>query len=237
MKLVYLAHPYGGENENFHRSCDLTTILTERHPKYHIFNAVRYFVQFKHYLNEGEIMTRCLDTLSRCDQLWLAPGWMESKGCLEEYMEATRLGLPIKYVTKSELRNLSPWEKSNFSLSDIFSDIPRSIVEQGKEITITDGANDMTISQSKDCLKTVTRNEEGDSMTVEAFADCVKISSEKKDAPKESPEISSSLGFSALTVEPEDTKIVSTNDEKLIIEVDSGIEISLKPNHIHIKKA
>lgn len=187
MKLVYFAHPYGDEFDNYNRSCAHADFLNQKYPQYHIFNAVRYFVQFDHVVSETEIMKRCLDMVARCDMLWLAPGWEQSKGCQAEYIEATKLGMPIKYISKQELCGLAapssekeaPWEKPDFSMSDIFSDIKKTAVS-----------------------------------------------------------ISDQLDAHELKVdEPSATTLSSTDDGNLIIEVDSGIEISFKSNRIHVKKA
>jgi len=36
--------------------------------------------------------------LSRCDELWIAGGWRESKGCCMEYGYAKSKGIPIKFI-------------------------------------------------------------------------------------------------------------------------------------------
>lgn len=98
MKVVYLAHPYGGKRENVYKSVDLATELSMAHPDIHFFNAAHYFYQYEGVLTEEEIMKRCLDMVRRCDELWLAPGWKHSKGCNAEHMEATSLGKMIGYI-------------------------------------------------------------------------------------------------------------------------------------------
>lgn len=99
MKLIYLAHPYGGKPENYAKSMILAAHLEEKSPDVHVFNAVRYFSQFAEIFSEEEIMTRCLDMVGRCDQVWVAAGWQDSPGCKEEVMEANRQGLAIRYLS------------------------------------------------------------------------------------------------------------------------------------------
>lgn len=96
MKLIYLAHPFGGLKSNVCKSIDLASRLTLENSDIHIFNAAHYFYQYKGVLVEEEIMKRCIDMVKRCDEIWLAPGWTESKGCVKEY-EAARLA-EIKVV-------------------------------------------------------------------------------------------------------------------------------------------
>ena len=49
---------------------------------------------------EAEIQRRYTDMVSRCDELWAAPGWESSPGCRAEIQEAARLGMPIRYLTE-----------------------------------------------------------------------------------------------------------------------------------------
>lgn len=98
MKVVYLAHPFGGKKENVLKSIDLAAKLTMEYPDIHIFNAAHYFYQYENVLSEPEIMKRCLDMVGRCDELWLASGWKHSKGCNAEHQEALRLGKMVEYL-------------------------------------------------------------------------------------------------------------------------------------------
>lgn len=100
MKLIYLAHPYGGDEHNIVAAWVLGRDLTAEHPHYHIFNAVKYFVGLKDIFTEAEIQRRYTDMVSRCDELWVAPGWEESPGCLAEIKEATRNGIRVRYLAE-----------------------------------------------------------------------------------------------------------------------------------------
>ncbi|WFF74005.1 DUF4406 domain-containing protein [Proteiniclasticum sp. QWL-01] len=100
MKLVYLAHPYGGMAENGIKAVLLEYRIMTKYPEAHIFNAVRYFSYFGSFLPEVEIMRNCLDMVARCDELWVAPGWRESPGCKAEVQEAASLGMKIRYLTE-----------------------------------------------------------------------------------------------------------------------------------------
>lgn len=102
MKLIYLAHPYGGSVENGIEAVLLEYRMMSKHHGKHIFNAVRYFSYFAGFLPESEIMRNCLDMVSRCDELWAAPGWENSPGCRAEIEEATKLGIKIRYLTEVE---------------------------------------------------------------------------------------------------------------------------------------
>lgn len=98
MKLIYLAHPYGGKPENICKAVDLGTDLQTEYEDYHIFNAAYYFCKYHGVFNEERIMQMCLDMVGRCDALWLAPGWENSPGCNAELVEAQRAGLAVRYL-------------------------------------------------------------------------------------------------------------------------------------------
>ena len=100
MKLIYLAHTYGGSAHNYFKACKLETKLIDEHPTAHIFNAVKYFNYFKNTLEEKDILKMCLDMVSRCNELWVAPGWEDSQGCKAEIEEATLNCMKIRYLTE-----------------------------------------------------------------------------------------------------------------------------------------
>ena len=98
MKMIYLGHPFGGKRDNVLKSIDLATKLTMENSDVHLFNAAHYFYQYENVLIEEEIMKRCLDMVARCDELWLAPGWVNSKGCNREYEMARSLEKAVVYI-------------------------------------------------------------------------------------------------------------------------------------------
>lgn len=98
MKLIYLAHPFGGQRTNVYKSIDLATKLTMENPDIHVFNAAHYFYQYENVLTEDEIMKRCLDMVGRCDEIWLAFGWLKSKGCTREREMAISLKKRVVYL-------------------------------------------------------------------------------------------------------------------------------------------
>ena len=102
MKLIYLAHPYGGNDLNIISAGVMWRYLTQTFPHYHIFNAVNYFVGLKDIFTEAGIQRRYTDMVTRCDELWVAPGWEESAGCKAEIAEATKIGMKVRYLAEGE---------------------------------------------------------------------------------------------------------------------------------------
>ena len=99
MKLVYLAHPFGGLKSNVCKSIDLASRITLENSDIHIFNAAHYFYQYENVLCEEEIMKRCLDMVRRSDEIWLAPGWTNSRGCVREYETARLAEIKVVYLS------------------------------------------------------------------------------------------------------------------------------------------
>lgn len=98
MRLIYLAHPYGGDPENITRSAELAEKLTKQYTHTHFINAVGHFAGFAGLKDEKWIMHACLDLLQRCDALWVGPGWETSPGCGQEIAEARKMGMAIVYI-------------------------------------------------------------------------------------------------------------------------------------------
>ncbi len=99
LRLIYLAHPFGGEQKNVDRVEKIIKGLLHQHPDctfYSPLHATGFFYGQLPYL-EG--MEHCFEALSRCDELWLCEGWYNSQGCNMEYGFAKAKGVPIKFIT------------------------------------------------------------------------------------------------------------------------------------------
>lgn len=100
MKVVYLAHPFGGKQENVENAERLVKQLIKKYPDC-VFLSPLQAVGF--YYNDVDYITgvkHCLEMLSRCDELWLYEGWEDSMGCFIEYTYATQRLMPIKFINK-----------------------------------------------------------------------------------------------------------------------------------------
>jgi hypothetical protein len=106
MRLVYLGHPYGGDEANVEDAkqmvCDLVKKFSGR-----VFLSPLQATGFYY----GDIpyiagMEHCIEMLSRCDELWLCKGWQDSKGCCMEWAVAKALGIPIYKVDTRLEKNL-----------------------------------------------------------------------------------------------------------------------------------
>ena len=99
MRMIYLAHPFGGLKENVDKVKKIILGLIHKHPDctfYSPLHAIGFFYSQLTYLNG---MEHCFEVLSRCDELWLTGNWRESRGCKLEFDFATERSMIIKELT------------------------------------------------------------------------------------------------------------------------------------------
>lgn len=85
-RLIYIAHPFGGDDVNRKACEDLIRKLTTNCNNSYVF--VSPVLNFGHmYVNVDYIegINLCLDLLNACDGLLLAGDWHISRGCMAEY--------------------------------------------------------------------------------------------------------------------------------------------------------
>ena len=102
MKLIYIAHPFGGEQENVEKVEKIIKGLLHKHPDCTFYSPLHATGFFYYRLAYLVGMEHCFEALSRCDELWIAGDWQESKGCCMEYGFAKAKGIPIKFICGSE---------------------------------------------------------------------------------------------------------------------------------------
>lgn len=98
MRLVYLAHPYGGDEKNVEDAKQTVRRLVKQFPGKAFLpplQATGFLYEDVPYIDG---MNMCIEILSRCDELWLCPGWQDSKGCCMEYAVARVKGIPVVEV-------------------------------------------------------------------------------------------------------------------------------------------
>lgn len=102
MNVIYIAHPYGGDPDNLEKIHDLINELTIDYPDDYVFiSPVPLWDEAYRVMEYTPGMDKCLELLSRCDELWLAYNWHESPGCMIEYGYAKGAEMPIKFQNKN----------------------------------------------------------------------------------------------------------------------------------------
>lgn len=95
MKVIYLAHPFGGKQENVEDTEQIILQLLPKYPDYTFYSPLHCTGFFYNAISYELGMEHCYEFLSRCDELWLCKDWGSSKGCFLEYLYAKEHGIPI----------------------------------------------------------------------------------------------------------------------------------------------
>lgn len=95
MEMVYVAHPYGGDDVNRKDVERIILELVKRFPDKTFYSPI-HATGFLYSVLPYEIgMEHCFAALERCDALLLCDGWEKSRGCKMEYAHAQASGIPI----------------------------------------------------------------------------------------------------------------------------------------------
>ena len=95
MKLVYIAHPFNGDEKNVEDTRQIIKRLLKEYPNYVFLSplqAVGFYYDDVPYM-QG--IAHCFELLSRCDELWLCQDWEKSRGCCMEYAFAKAKDIPV----------------------------------------------------------------------------------------------------------------------------------------------
>jgi nucleoside 2-deoxyribosyltransferase len=93
---VYVAHPYGGKEENKSACAECVKQLQEYFPVSTFFSGIHTFSLFPYEDEKFEIgIDRCLELLDKCKAIVLCGGWRNSKGCCAEYGYAKAKGIQV----------------------------------------------------------------------------------------------------------------------------------------------
>lgn len=95
MKVVYLAHPYGGDEANVEDAKQITRQLVKKFPGTVFLSPLQATGFYYNDIPYLQGMEHCLELLSRCDELWLCDEWQDSKGCCMEYAAALMRHMPV----------------------------------------------------------------------------------------------------------------------------------------------
>lgn len=100
--IAYLAHPYGGSQNNVTRAAALRQTLQQNRPDVTVFSPVEHFSPLEGLVEEPKVIHHCLTVLRRCDVLWAAPGHEGSNGCTIEIAYALAHGIPVVYLEAAD---------------------------------------------------------------------------------------------------------------------------------------
>lgn len=94
--LVYVAHPYGGHEENKEKVEGLIKNLVLKSPHHTYVSPIHTFgFMYNTVKTYEQGMKMCTDLLAKCDVLILCDDWRNSEGCNREKDFAEEKGIPI----------------------------------------------------------------------------------------------------------------------------------------------
>lgn len=95
MKLIYVAHPYGGDLEKRKACARIIDSMQERFPKL-VFVAGVTSINCDYNITPYHVgLALCLELLSRCEGIIMTNGFEDSKGCMAEMAVAKWLGIKV----------------------------------------------------------------------------------------------------------------------------------------------
>lgn len=100
MKLIYVAHPYGGKRRNKRKVERIIRELAKQYPNYTFYSPIHALGFLYNDMDYYEGMEHCLEMLKRADELWLCEGWQNSKGCRMESQFAWRNSIKTSVLFK-----------------------------------------------------------------------------------------------------------------------------------------
>ncbi len=102
-KIIYVSHPYGGNEENKNNIEKVVISMRKRFPKYTFVSPVHCFGYLYNDTNYEEGLDMCLKLMDICDEVWVFGDYKESKGCVAEIETAKNKDMPVKiYVEGGE---------------------------------------------------------------------------------------------------------------------------------------
>jgi nucleoside 2-deoxyribosyltransferase len=98
MKKVYVAHPYGGEEENKQKVEEIIKQLIQNNPDTLYVSPIHCTGFYYHDVTYEKGMEYCFKLLDMCDRLLLCGDWKHSTGCCMEYGYAVARRKDISYL-------------------------------------------------------------------------------------------------------------------------------------------
>jgi len=102
MRKVYVAHPFGGSDENKNKAQEIIHQLVVRYPDTCFISPIHTFGWMYGHVDEYVAMEWCFALLEDCDKLILCPGWERSPGCRRERAYAKICKIPIVELPNTE---------------------------------------------------------------------------------------------------------------------------------------
>ena len=99
MKMIYISHPYtGDEKNNMQDARQIARLLAKATNGQVLFiNPLDTFSHCTGVLDYMPILEQCIELLERCDGVIFCKGWEQSRGCQEEMDASLNSKIPRWY--------------------------------------------------------------------------------------------------------------------------------------------
>ena len=99
--IVYVSHPYGGDENNLMIVTDLIQRLHNEHPDYLFLSPIHAFSHMYEYTDYQKGLDMCLWLLDQCDEAWIFGDYKNSVGCMSEVVYCINHLIPYKIVDET----------------------------------------------------------------------------------------------------------------------------------------
>jgi len=98
--LIYISHPYGGQEEKKQRVKEIIRELTLSHPEYTYISPIHCFGFLYNDVNYEDGLDMCLNLLAKCEKMYVFGDWKQSRGCTAEVLYAEMHMIPYEIMDK-----------------------------------------------------------------------------------------------------------------------------------------
>lgn len=93
--IIYISHPYGGNERNQKIVSNLIMKLYQIYPQYLFISPIHAFSHMYDYVEYQTGLDMCLWLLDKCDEMWVFGNYQNSVGCKREIEYATNHLIPF----------------------------------------------------------------------------------------------------------------------------------------------
>jgi len=83
-KVIYVSHPYNGDDNNVHKVCSIIRDLVKKYPDYLFLSPIHCFGFLYDTVEYEKGIECCLWLLDKCDEMWVFGDYDKSVGCMTE---------------------------------------------------------------------------------------------------------------------------------------------------------
>lgn len=98
MSMIYISHPYGGQDENRQKVENIIRTLALSHPENTYVSPIHCFGFLYDLVDYEQGLEMCLNLLEKCDKMLVFGDWKNSRGCKAEVLFAEMHMIPYEIM-------------------------------------------------------------------------------------------------------------------------------------------